>query len=80
MEKLIKFTKSSTKTDEVSFQKLMAAQAFQMSVNYKGTLEHVMDVCEVCASCSLMSSQQHVFVCHLKSEATRIRSQSITAD
>jgi len=49
MEKLIKFTRSSTKTDEVPFQKLLAGQAFHMSVNYKGALEHV-DVCEVCAS------------------------------
>lgn len=50
MEKLIKFTKSSTKTDEVPFQKLLAGQAFHMSVNYKGALEHVMDVHEVYAS------------------------------
>jgi hypothetical protein len=49
MEKLIKCTKSSTKT-EVPFQKLLAGQAFRMSVNYMGALEHVMDVHEVCSS------------------------------
>jgi len=50
MEKLLKFTKSSAKTDEVPFQKLLAGQAFHMSVNYKGALEHVMDVHAVHAS------------------------------
>jgi len=50
MEKLLKFTKSSAKTDEVPFQKLLAGQAFHMSVNYKGALEHVVDVHAVRAS------------------------------
>jgi hypothetical protein len=53
MKKLLKFTESSTKTDEVPFQKLLAGQAFHMSVNYKGALEHVMDVCAVRASVAL---------------------------
>ena len=50
MEKLIKFTKSLIKTDEVPFQKLLAGQACHMTVNCKGALEHVMDVHEVCAT------------------------------
>jgi hypothetical protein len=50
MEKLSKFTESSTKTDEIPFRKFLARQAFHMSVNYKGALEHVVDVHEVCVS------------------------------
>jgi hypothetical protein len=53
VEKLIKFTKSSTKTDEILFQKLLAEQTFHMSLNYKGALERVVDVHEVCASVAL---------------------------